>query len=155
MNWQDVISIAVVPVVIISACGVLCLAFYNRLSQVVGRLRTLQRERLIAEREKHPEILAVFTEQNAVMFHRASLVRRILQSLLGAIASEVLSSLAMGISAIFPGQGIDHVGVALFTLGLLLILLAVVFAFWEVKIALHAAAFEKDALADILGKETE
>ncbi len=50
-NWSQVISLAVAPVVIISACGLLCLTFYNRLAFVVGRLRNLQRERLLEYKE--------------------------------------------------------------------------------------------------------
>ena len=42
----DLISLAVVPVVIISACGLLCLTFHNRLTALVGRLRAIQRERI-------------------------------------------------------------------------------------------------------------
>lgn len=49
--WAAIITSSVVPVVIISACGLLCLAFYNRLAVVVTRLRSLQRERLAEYRE--------------------------------------------------------------------------------------------------------
>ena len=45
-DWAKIISSSVVPVVIISACGLLCLAFYNRMAAIVSRLRGFQRERL-------------------------------------------------------------------------------------------------------------
>ena len=45
-DWAKIINASVVPVVIISACGLLCLAFYNRLAAIVSRLRGFQRERL-------------------------------------------------------------------------------------------------------------
>jgi hypothetical protein len=41
-----IVSASVVPVVIISACGLLALAFYNRLAAIVSRLRGFQRERI-------------------------------------------------------------------------------------------------------------
>jgi hypothetical protein len=50
-EWPSVISMSVVPVVIISACGLLSLAFYGRLAAVVSRLRGFQRE-ILDEQEK-------------------------------------------------------------------------------------------------------
>src|SRR3990172_3686532 len=44
--WPRIISAAVVPAVLISACGLLCLAFYNRLGVVLARLRGLGDESL-------------------------------------------------------------------------------------------------------------
>mgnify|MGYP000923026210 CR=1 FL=1 len=49
-DWTKIISTSVVPVAIISACALLCLALYNRLASMVSRLRGFQRERL---REAH------------------------------------------------------------------------------------------------------
>ena len=45
-QWLHVVAASVVPVVVISACGLLCLAFYNRLAAVVTRLRAFHREQL-------------------------------------------------------------------------------------------------------------
>src|SRR5437762_11515453 len=45
-DWSKVISAGVGPIIVISACGLLCLAFYNRLAAVVTRLRAFDRERL-------------------------------------------------------------------------------------------------------------
>ncbi len=49
--WPSIIRMFVVPVVIISACGLLSLAFYGRLAAVVSRLRGFQRE-MLKEQEK-------------------------------------------------------------------------------------------------------
>src|SRR5437868_2476989 len=38
-DWSKVISAGVGPIIAISACGLLCLAFYNRLAAVVTLLR--------------------------------------------------------------------------------------------------------------------
>ena len=48
-DWPNIISVSVVPVVILSACGLLSLAFYGRLAALVARLRTFQREMLRAQ----------------------------------------------------------------------------------------------------------
>ena len=45
-DWSNIITAGVGPVIVISACGLLCLAFYNRLAAVVTRLRGFHRERL-------------------------------------------------------------------------------------------------------------
>ena len=45
-QWTKVLGASVTPVVVISATALLCLAFYNRLAAIVGRLRSVQRERL-------------------------------------------------------------------------------------------------------------
>src|SRR5580700_6237520 len=88
-DLTHVISSAVVPVVIISACGLLCLAFYNRLAAIVSRLRAFQRERLM-ERDrldKSPsplgrELLDQLELQTERVRRRAELIRLTLQFLL-------------------------------------------------------------------------
>ena len=69
-EWPNVISVSVVPVVIISACGLLSLLFYGRLAVLVARLRTFQRE-MLREQEKwakeepgdHQQLLEVLRTQ--------------------------------------------------------------------------------------------
>src|SRR6476620_4889188 len=53
VDWSKVIAAGVGPIIVISACGLLCLAFYNRLAAVVTRLRSFHREQL-----QEQEILA-------------------------------------------------------------------------------------------------
>jgi hypothetical protein len=43
-NCYRLIARSVVPVVVISVSGLRCLAFYNRLANIVTRLRMFQRE---------------------------------------------------------------------------------------------------------------
>src|SRR5215213_10160534 len=45
-QWTRIISAGVGPIIVISACGLLCLAFYNRMAAVVARLRIFHREQL-------------------------------------------------------------------------------------------------------------
>src|SRR3982751_6882431 len=46
MDWSKIISAGVGPIIVISACGLLWLAFYNRLAAGVTRLRAFHREQL-------------------------------------------------------------------------------------------------------------
>src|SRR5215212_1794493 len=127
-DWPRVVSASVVPVVIISACGLLCLAFYNRLSSLVSRLRAFHRERL-AEQERLDQrrdggagagsrtlLLEVLEEQTVHLLRRARLVRATLACLLSTIACLTACSLLSGLSVLWapaaPGA------VALFILGM-------------------------------------
>src|ERR1700722_19294685 len=117
-QWSRVVSASVAPVVIISASSLLCLAFYNRLAAIVGRLRAVQRERLelqdklerlsAAEIERysgmrHTCILESLAEQTLRIHHRARLIRSTLLFLLATIATLVVSSLLNGLTVIWPG----------------------------------------------------
>lgn len=155
-NWATIISASVVPVVIISACGLLCLAFYNRLGSIVSRLRAFQRER-IQEQEwllehdrpggeapqivaRHQQFLAVLEIQTVRVTRRARLIRNTLMCLLGAIAALLLCSLASGLSVPFPAA--RYSAVAMFLGGVALILLAMIFAMMEIHRALEPIELE-------------
>jgi hypothetical protein len=84
-EWPSVISVSAVPVVIISACGLLSLAFYGWLAALVPRLRKFQRE-MLGEQEKwakegpgdHQQLLEVLRTQTLQVTERARLIRRAL-----------------------------------------------------------------------------
>src|SRR5450432_1244928 len=109
LDWTKIISASVVPVVIISACGLLCLAFYSRLAAIVSRLRAFQRERLheqeIADRDTSTDdadaarrrlLLAHLATQTSHVTRRAKLIRLTLGFLLLAIAMLIGCSLMLG-----------------------------------------------------------
>src|SRR5436309_1492183 len=109
-DWLKIISVSVVPVVIISACGLLCLAFYNRLAAIVSRLRTFQRERLheqerVDQRGGEPSdvsraFLDLLEEQTLRVTRRARLIRLTLLFLLLAISMLIGCSLMLGLSVV-------------------------------------------------------
>lgn len=162
-NGTDIISASMVPVVVISACGLLCLAFYNRLASIVSRMRGFHRERL-AEQEKflelvqgglsdsrlaakHERILRLLETQTERVNRRARLVRLTLMCLLGAILMLTLCSLAMGLSAI--ERRAIYVAVLLFLLGMLLLAWGVGTALLEMKDALEPVELEASAVAEM------
>src|SRR5439155_15729417 len=97
-DWSRIIAASVLPDALISACGLMCLAFYNRLAAVVSRLRAFQRERLEhcrcigehagdgadadadaeADAGVRRETLGVLEQQTASVTRRARLLRRTL-----------------------------------------------------------------------------
>ncbi len=157
-QWSQIISASVVPVVIISACGLLCLAFYNRLASIVSRLRNFQRERLdqhqlyarcVAEGRvdrlvliRHQRMLEMLEQQTTRVIRRARLIRRTLLCLLGTIACLTVCSLALGLGVRWPNAA--YVAVPVYFAGAGLLLAGVLFAFLEMVHALEPVELESD-----------
>lgn len=139
-QWSQIISTSVVPVVIISACGLLCLALYSRLATIVGRLRQFQQER-VAELEayarqrvrgeqdrisavRHRRMVELFEAQTRSVLRRGRLIRLALMCLLGTIVLLTLCSLLTGLSiawaeAIYPAVGLFVGAMILLMIGML------------------------------------
>src|SRR5437763_8870679 len=97
LDLSKVVSAGVGPIIVISACGLLCSTFYNRIANVITRLRAFQRERLAeqalldretddAARARRHELLAVLSAQTDSLMRRVRLLRRVLFCLLCTIA---------------------------------------------------------------------
>ena len=158
-----IISAGVGPIIVISACGLLCLAFYNRLAAVVTRLRSLHREQLHeqealsllrasqeaaeADLVRRQEVLGMLRVQIDTIQRRAGWIRRTLACLLMTIACLAACSLALGIAVVFPVFG--YVAVPLFVIGLLLLILAVVLAMVELEHALDPVTLETRFITDL------
>jgi hypothetical protein len=169
-QWLRVVAASVVPVVVISACGLLCLAFYNRLAAVVARLRAFHRERLheqdLLDRQtpaatsdpaaadaarRHAQLLDVLEEQTSHVARRARLVRSTLSCLLCAIACLTLCSMLSGLS--FIAEALVPAAVAAFVLGMALLLLAVIFALLELRQALDPVELESRFVSSVTDDE--
>lgn len=152
-NGAGAISTAAVPVVMISACSLLGLAFYNRMASIVSRLRSLQRECIEHQEKLHAhhsaadpdEFLSRRTEQLIEMqrlqthgvLRRARLLQRALICLLSGIAMFVICCLTLELYAIEgAAQSIGIVSAALFLIGSLLVFSGVCFAIGEMRLAL-------------------
>jgi hypothetical protein len=165
-QWLRVVAASVVPVVVISACGLLCLAFYNRLAAVVARLRRFHRERLheqdLLDRQgpaatsdpaaadaarRHAQLLDVLEEQTSHVARRARLIRATLSCLLSAIACLTLCSMFSGLALV--AEGVVVAAVLAFLLGMVLLLLAVAFALVELRQALDPVELESRFVASV------
>lgn len=164
---SHMVAASVMPIVVISAAALLCLAFYNRLAAVVTRLRAVQRERLElqdrlerlspAEVEKNSAlrytcILESLTEQSLSIIARARLIRRTLACLLACIACLVACSLLNGITVIWPAAVAG--AIACFVLGMLCLLGGVGCAMLELKTALSPAELEIGVVSELTGFST-
>ena len=155
-DWSKIIITGVGPIIVISACGLLCLAFYNRLAAVVTRLRSFHRERLHEQEAlenarkadppdelatvMHQEILGMLEIQTRHVTRRARMIRMTLIFLLLTIICLALCSLALGLSIFLPN--LIYSAAALFILGLLLLVSGVIFALVEMRYALDPVDLE-------------
>lgn len=158
MDVLRVIQMLVAPVVMISACGLLCLAFYNRLSVVVSRIRTFNQERLaILEKLNGPAVenmrdglrlrLEAVDVQVQEIMRRARLVRNTLVGLVTCIICMVLTSLCLGLALVT--ERMTMVALVVFVLGVLFLLLAMGVALVELQLSLRPVALDRDFMLQL------
>lgn len=162
-----IIAAGVGPILVISACGLLCLAFYNRLAAVVTRLRGFHRERLHAhdalararaadppdevQLVRQQELIGMLQVQMMRVGRRARWVRRTLACLLLTIACLALCSLSLGLSVVWPA--LESAAVAWFVLGLVLMMVAVACALVELQGALDPVDLEGRFVRDAIEQQ--
>lgn len=168
-QWTRIVSASVAPIVVISACALLTLAFYNRLASIISRLRGFQRERLTEQEQVHrlerldpPDerllgrrrrVLENLAEQTQRTLRRAKLIRLTLLCLLGAIALLVISSIFNGLTVVWPEA---HVGAAiLFLSGMLLMLAGIACAMAELLAALEVVESETRLVSELSDPQGE
>jgi hypothetical protein len=152
----------VAPVVVISANGLLCLAFYNRLAAVIGRLRSINKERsdllhrlaVLPEAVEHdPEKehlqrrMHILDELGHQLHDRAYLIRDALIYLLLAVEIMIACSLALGLGSLTPVFG--SIALCLFVLGMAVMMYGVLKALRELHIALLPVLFEHEMMEEI------
>jgi hypothetical protein len=153
MDVLHIIQLLVAPVVMISACGLLCLAFYNRLAVVVNRIRAFNQERLaILDRLDGPAIetprgdlrlrAEAIDRQVLEIMKRARLVRNTLVGLVVCIICMVVTSLCVGLSIWLPGMA--YVALGVFVAGMLTLLGAMIVALMELQRSLQPVALDRD-----------
>jgi hypothetical protein len=154
MDTPHVISLLIAPVVMISACGLLCLAFYNRLATIVSRLRVfhaeqlLRREKLETAAPAHHHVrnrMDIVHRQIEEDMARARLIRNTLICLVMCIICMILCSLSLGLSLV--AEIMTRVALGVFISGQILMLTGMVFAVLELTRALTPIALEQDFVA--------
>ena len=158
----ETIQLLVAPVVMISACGLLCLALYNRLAAMISRARAFHKEqfdamaRLKTADEGHADQallehlrrrLAILDVQVAQILRRAGLVRNALILLLSTVLCMLGCSIALGLSLFSPL--FTRVALVCFLLGIGAMIGAIVLAMRELTRALDPVLLEQTAVDDI------
>ena len=149
------LKLAVGPVVLISACALMCLALYNRLAVIVARVRAFNKERLDerariektgdVKTAKHlEERIALLDSQVNQLLTRARLVRGALAFLMSAILCMLLCSASLALSG--AAEAAVAAAVAFFSIGILSAMCGVVSALRELARAIDPVAVEHSSL---------
>jgi len=157
MNEEiEAIKLLVAPVVMISACGLLCLALYNRLAVIVARARAFNKERVEcldkvaggdltpAEERSQRARAGILDAQFTQILARARHVRRALGALLTTVNCMLGCSLALGSSVLVADAAAIALG--LFILGVLAALVGMICAMLELKHALDPVSVEETSI---------
>lgn len=138
------------PAIMISACGLLLLGMNNKYSIVVNRIRLLNEEkRKFARKASDSEFnfeeevrLTSIDTQLTRLSERVGIVKNAVLCYSLAVALFVLTSFFIGAGFLFAYGGIDVFVVIAFTLGMLMVLLGVGFAFTEIKRGYEIVQYE-------------
>lgn len=162
MSAAETIRELAIPVVMISANGLICLALYNRLAAITSRLRVFYRERfdldlrLVAElesgeeRSAHEPILRqrllALDQQCESALRRAWHVRSALILLLVAVIGMLAITLMLGLLQVLPS--LAPVALATFVCSVLLMIGGIALAIGELLLYLEPVKAEGLALRD-------
>lgn len=165
------LQIVLAPVVLISACGLLCLALYNRFSTIISRARVFHREMFDAQTQlaslgnSSPEVAARLSDrvqilgaQTSQILARARKIRASLFCLLLTIICMLACSLLLAAlvpvadaSMLATGSAFNTPGTlhtivtaagVVFVIGIALMIAAMVLAMLELRTALDPVAIE-------------
>jgi hypothetical protein len=155
----DIIQSLVSPVVMVSANGLLCLVFYNRMSAVVNRGRAINRERFdllmhqdtlsaAENRSRHGvhtrRRMDVLDRVGVQLLERAQWVRRVLYCLLLAVLCMLACSLMIGLISVHGFFA--TIAMSFFVTGTLVMMAGGAMAIWELHLALEPLMFETECI---------
>jgi hypothetical protein len=155
---EHLIALILAPAVLISACGLLCLTFYNRLAVLTARIRSFNAERFALMEKIYQDgsarprpngganpLLARqsgLEKQTGAILHRARLIRLTLVCLVSCIIGMVLCSLTLGLGLIIPH--LAFAALIFFVLGIIAMLVAMITALKELQLSLQPVSLEQD-----------
>ncbi len=147
---SDAIQPLIAPSVMISACGLICLALYGRFATILERIRGMHQERLglFDLTDDAHKILRIrfegLEQQTQGMLRRAKIMQKAICSMLVCIGFMLASSLAIGAAVWLPS--IRWAVVWLFVLGVASMMVGTAYALTELRLALKEVEFEHASL---------
>jgi len=146
-----VLSASVTPVVLISACGLVTLALYNRLGTILARIRAfhLQKIELLKQRQEqrhaeHEMLLEMLDTQIDIVTVKARMIQKGLACLLASIAAFLICSLFAGATVLHEGFGMAAIVTGAF--GNILFLIGLGWAMRELMLSLSPLEEESSYL---------
>lgn len=148
LDTSHLLSVSATPVVLVSACGLVTLALYNRLGVILARIRAFHQHKigLLESLDQHEPaeqqmLLEMLDSQIVGVTAKAKVIQKGLYCLLAAIAATLLCSLFTGEAVLHDWAGI--VAITLGFLGLSLFLAGLGLAMWELTLSLTPLEEEK------------
>lgn len=146
----QLIEATIVPAVLISGCGLLCLVIQNRYGRVIDRIRIFNQEHFELKRSKSSSKYGADYEkrieevkvQVGMLMKRGNYLKLSLFSLFSGILSFVLTSFLLFSAYLLDVSEIYPVVIATFSVGLLFIIVGVLYAVREVAISYSAVIHE-------------
>jgi hypothetical protein len=141
MDASHLLSVSVTPVALISACGLITLALYNRLGAILARIRAFHQQKIDLLKNLHgleddeaQMLLDMLDSQIAKVTVKAKAIQKGLYCLLASVLSFLLCSLFAAAAVLHERSG--AVAIVMHVLGLSLFLVGVVWAIRELTLSL-------------------
>ncbi|MBA4015664.1 MAG: hypothetical protein C0483_00605 [Pirellula sp.] len=161
MDVSRLLAASVTPVVLISACGLIMLALYNRLGAILSRLRAFHQQKHellkgLNEREADDtlSLMALVDSQVEKVTRKAKVIQKGLYCLLAAASAFLLCSLFAAVAVLRPEFNVA--ALAMHFVGLLLFLAGLGWAIRELTLSItpldEENAFLQTVTADHLAK---
>lgn len=154
MDTVHLLSISVTPVVLISACGLILLALYNRLNAILVRVRAFHQQKMTlleevgkSGAEERQSLLDMIDSQILKVTAKAKAIQKGLFCLLSAVVAFLLCALLA--PAVLLHERIGIAAFAMHALGILLFLTGAGWAIRELSISLIPLE-EESAYLEIL-----
>ena len=154
MDTAHLLSASVTPVVLISACGLVTLALYNRLGAILARIRSFHQQKIglldhLQEQdlEGHNLLLDMLDSQIKKVTGKAKMIQKALFCLLAAMTAFLLCSVFAGATALNVWFGVAAVGTGV--LGIALFLSGIGLAMRELSLSL-APLEEENAYLEVV-----
>ena len=141
MVTSQILLLSVTPVVLISSCGLITLALYNRLGTILARIRAFHHQKIelleaLNEKQVTGQLLLIqmLDSQMDGVTIKARTIQKGLSYLLASIAAFLFCSLFSGVSVIFEWVGIVAIGCGF--IGTISFLLGICWAMKELNLSL-------------------
>lgn len=154
MDAFHLLSVSITPVVLISACGLITLALYNRLSAILTRIRAFHQQKIellenLDQREGGDQgmLLEMIDSQITKVTVKAKAIQKGLYCLLSAVLAFLICSL-LGAAAVLH-ESVGVIALGMHVLGLSLFLVGIGWAIRELTLSLTPLE-EESAYLEIL-----
>jgi len=141
MNVSHLLSASVTPVVLVSACGLITLALYNRLAAILSRLRAFHQQKieLLKDVDEHGlhesrTLLEMVDSQIEKVTYKARIIQKSLYCLLSAVMAFLSCSLLAAAAVL--NSHFSAVALGMHFVGLLLFLAEIGWAIRELALSI-------------------